>query len=155
MQLGELSDQELEVLRGNAERLSRAGNELQQNAAAALLPDIAKEVSRRAARPQTQPLKAPAGKRVAKRAAPITDDAEESPAVRRPPLAKRLPKMTDERLLSLQRAATRISRDPEHSKHGSAITALPMIDAEIGRRTASLAGAGKAPNSGRQKISDG
>jgi hypothetical protein len=57
----------------------------------------------------------------------------------RPPLVKRLPAMTDERLLSLQRAAMQISIDPEHPKHGSATAALPLIDAEIGRRTASLA----------------
>jgi hypothetical protein len=49
--------------------------------------------------------------------------------------------MTDERLLSLQRAAARISADPEHSRHQAAITALPLIDAEIGRRAAALNGA--------------
>jgi hypothetical protein len=46
--------------------------------------------------------------------------------------------MTDDHLLSLQRAAVRISHDPEHSKHGSATAALPLIEAEIGRRAESL-----------------
>ena len=56
----------------------------------------------------------------------------------RPPLAQRLPGMTDDHLLSLQRAAVRISQDREHSKHASAITALPLIEAEISHRAESL-----------------
>jgi hypothetical protein len=48
--------------------------------------------------------------------------------------------MSDERLVSLQQAATRISLDAEHPKHGSATVALSQIDAEIGRRAAALAG---------------
>ena len=56
----------------------------------------------------------------------------------RPPLAQRLPGMTDDRLLSLQRAASRISQDPEHSKHASASAALPLIEAEISQRAESL-----------------
>lgn len=58
---------------------------------------------------------------------------------RRPPLSKRLPDMSDAQLMSLQKAATRISLDAEHPKHANAATALPLIDAEIGRRTAGLA----------------
>jgi hypothetical protein len=46
--------------------------------------------------------------------------------------------MTDEHLLSLQRAATRICQDAEHSKHAAATAALPLIDAEIGRRAGAL-----------------
>ena len=57
---------------------------------------------------------------------------------RRPPLSKRLPGMSDAQLMSLQKAATRISLDAEHPKHANATTALPLIDAEIGRRTAGL-----------------
>ncbi len=59
---------------------------------------------------------------------------------RRPPLSRRLPGMSDAQLMSLQKAATRISLDAEHPKRANATTALPLIDAEIGRRTASLAG---------------
>ena len=139
MRLSELSDKELEVLHGNAVRLSRAGNEVQQSAAASLLPDIEEEVTRRSAQLRARPAKAPARKREAKRAAPAEPDAAEARGIRREPLVNRLPDMTDGRLLSLQRAATRISKDPEHSKHGSALTALPLIDAEIGRRASSLA----------------
>ena len=159
IRLSELSDKELEVLHGNAVRLSRAGNEAQQSAAASLLPEIVEELSRRSAQPKAQakahPAKAPARKKEAKRVAIVEEDAEDPRAVRREPLVKRLPDMTDGRLLSLQRAATRISKDPEHSKHGSALTALPLIDAEIGRRAASLADAGERPNAGRRKDSSG
>ena len=78
----------------------------------------------------------------ARTAAPAPDSAraKERRDVRsgRPPLAQRLPGMTDDHLLSLQRAANRISQDPEHAKRRSAIAALPMIEAEIGRRAESL-----------------
>jgi hypothetical protein len=63
---------------------------------------------------------------------------------RRPPLSKRLPDMSDAQLTSLQKAATRISLDAEHPKNANATTALPLIDAEIGRRAAGLAG-GETP----------
>jgi hypothetical protein len=61
---------------------------------------------------------------------------------RRPPLSKRLPDMSDAQLMSLQKAAARISLDAEHPKHTNATNALPLIDAEIGRRAASLAEGG-------------
>lgn len=79
-------------------------------------------------------------RRLASDPAPASQ-AEESQLrpIRRPPLAKRLPGMSDERLLSLQHAATRIARDAEHPKHATATIALPLIDAEIGRRAAGLA----------------
>ena len=83
--------------------------------------------------------------------APVNGEKDSKPRVaRRPSLASRLPDMSDERLLSLQQAATRISRDAEHPKRGSATTALPLIDAEIGRRAAGLAepGSGRLPTGG-------
>jgi hypothetical protein len=81
---------------------------------------------------------------------PAPENSEKDPKprpARRPPLASRLPDMSDERLLSLQQAATRISLDAEHPKRGSATTALPLIDAEIGRRAAGLAEPGSRPSS--------
>jgi hypothetical protein len=66
-------------------------------------------------------------------------DGEADSRPRRPPLSKRLPDMSDAQLTSLQKAATRISRDAEHPKRGNATIALPLIDAEIGRRAAGLA----------------
>jgi hypothetical protein len=63
--------------------------------------------------------------------------------------------MTDEHLVSLQRAATRVSKDPEHSRHGAAVLALPLIDAEIGRRTALLADPHPAPANDVAVSSDG
>ena len=57
---------------------------------------------------------------------------------RRPPLTKRLRDMSDAQVASLQRTAMRISMDAEHPKQKRAKTALPLIDAEIGRRAASL-----------------
>jgi hypothetical protein len=83
--------------------------------------------------------------------APVSGEKDSKPRpARRPPLASRLPDMSDERLLSLQQAATRISLDAEHPKRGSATTALPLIDAEIGRRTAGLAepGSRRLPDKG-------
>jgi hypothetical protein len=81
--------------------------------------------------------------------APAVAGEEQQPRpIRRPPLSKRLPAMTDEHLLSLQQAATRISLDPEHSKHGAATSALPLIDAEIGRRAAGLADPANRPQAG-------
>jgi len=71
---------------------------------------------------------------------PMPVNSEDDQRPRRPPLAKRLPDLSDERLVSLQQAATRISLDAEHPKHASATAALPLIDAEIGRRAAGLAG---------------
>ena len=71
---------------------------------------------------------------------PAPVNSEETPRPRRQPLSRRLPEMSDERLFSLQQAATRISLDPEHPKNAAATTALPLIDSEIGRRAAGLAG---------------
>ena len=69
---------------------------------------------------------------------PLPVSTEEKTRPRRPPLTRRLPDMSDERLVSLQQAATRISLDAEHPKYNNATTALPLIDAEIGRRAAGL-----------------
>jgi hypothetical protein len=66
--------------------------------------------------------------------------AAAAPPVKRPPLVQRLPDMSDAQLLSLQATAIRIAQEPTHPKHNSATTALPLIDAEIGRRTQSLKG---------------
>lgn len=46
--LPELPDEALATLRGNAERLSRAGDGKQRVAAAAMMPAILAEISRRA-----------------------------------------------------------------------------------------------------------
>ena len=80
--------------------------------------------------------RAPSSKRLvgtmsAKTSKPQTKD-------RRPPLAARLPEMTDEQLVRLQTAAQRISREPGHAKHRSAIAALPLVDKEIGLRAGQM-----------------
>jgi hypothetical protein len=72
-------------------------------------------------------------------ATPDTTVQARAPA-KRAPLEQRLPDMSDSHLLSLQAAATRIARDPMHGKFNSATAAIPLIDAEIGRRTQALAG---------------
>jgi len=82
--------------------------------------------------------------RMRERAASTPVSAEQNPRPRRPPLSKRLPDMSDAQLTSLQKAATRISLDVEHPKHANAAIALPLIDAEIGRRTTALAADGPA-----------
>jgi hypothetical protein len=70
---------------------------------------------------------------------PAPVNSEEKPRPRRLPLSRRLPAMSDERLFSLQQAATRISLDAEHPRNAAATAALPRIDSEIGRRAAGLA----------------
>lgn len=52
--------------------------------------------------------------------------------------AKRLPDMSDYQLSAYQASANRISRDPEHPKNASAIRSIPLIEAEIRRRTNEL-----------------
>lgn len=46
--------------------------------------------------------------------------------------------MSDQQLVALQASAQRISRTEGHVKRASAAKALPMIEAEISRRAASL-----------------
>jgi hypothetical protein len=46
--------------------------------------------------------------------------------------------MSDYQLAAYQSSATRIGNDPEHPKHASARKAIPMIEAEIRRRTDAL-----------------
>lgn len=58
-------------------------------------------------------------------------------AEKRPPLVKRLPIMTDAQLASLRASAVRISADGNHPKQAAALRALPLIEAEIGRRATS------------------
>jgi hypothetical protein len=101
-----------------------------------------KAIAARAGEEERISMSTPPGMRV-RPAPPPVDRDEQTPAVRarRPPLVQRLPGMTDEHLLKLQRAATRISLDPEHSRQGAAVAALPLIDAEIGRRATGLKGA--------------
>lgn len=60
------------------------------------------------------------------------------PVSKTPPLAERLPGMTDYQLRAYQHSADRISRDARHPKHAAATRALPMIEAEIQRRSAEL-----------------
>jgi hypothetical protein len=71
--------------------------------------------------------------------APVNDDTAVSPLGKLPSLSQRLPSMTDHQLRAYQSSAERISREPEHPKHATAILAIPKIEAEIRRRTAKLA----------------
>ncbi len=71
-------------------------------------------------------------------AADAPDAESDSPLVpqaKRPPLSKRLPGMSDAQLVSVQSAAQRISQEEGHPKQAAARTALPLIEAEIGKRT--------------------
>ena len=43
--------------------------------------------------------------------------------------------MSDYQLVAYQASAMRIGNDPAHAKHAFARRALPLIEAEIGRRT--------------------
>ncbi len=56
----------------------------------------------------------------------------------RAPLSKRLPEMTDAKLLHYQTAVTRMIADPEHPKHAAARRSLPKIESEISRRADKL-----------------
>jgi len=67
--------------------------------------------------------------------APANDDASVSTIGRRIPLSKRLPGMTDHQLTAHHRAAIRISGEKGHAQHAIAEHALPLIEAEIHRRT--------------------
>jgi hypothetical protein len=58
---------------------------------------------------------------------------------RTPPLAERLPDMTDHMLRAYQSSARRVSENPAHPKHGAALRAVPQIEAEIRRRADALA----------------
>lgn len=68
---------------------------------------------------------------------PPADEAKAPAAprpVRPPSLSKRLPHMTDARLVSVHGAAVRISNEEGHPRQGAAKNALPLIEAEIGKR---------------------
>jgi hypothetical protein len=70
--------------------------------------------------------------------APAAEEPDPS-AGRTPPLAERLPDMTDHMLRAYQSSARRVSENPAHPKHGAALRAVPQIEAEIRRRTDALA----------------
>jgi hypothetical protein len=58
------------------------------------------------------------------------------------PLAERLVGMSDHMLRAYQSSAQRVSADPAHPKHAAAQRAVPLIAAEILRRTNAIAAAG-------------
>jgi hypothetical protein len=66
------------------------------------------------------------------------------------PLADRLPAMTDHMLRAYQSSAQRVSGDPGHPKHGAAVRAVPLIEAEIRRRTDSLG----RPDAAKEKANE-
>lgn len=47
--------------------------------------------------------------------------------------------MTDHMLRAYQASTQRVSTDPAHPKHGAAVRAVPLVEAEIRRRTNALA----------------
>lgn len=55
------------------------------------------------------------------------------------PLSKRLPVMTEYQLQAYHSSAIKISADPAHPKSASAKTALPLIVAEMKRRSSGVA----------------
>jgi hypothetical protein len=65
-----------------------------------------------------------------------------SPAGDKQPLSERLPAMTDHMLRAYQASAQRVSTSPGHPKHAAALRAVPLIEAEIRRRTDGLAAPG-------------
>lgn len=72
-------------------------------------------------------------------ATPPADETDAAPAAgKRPPLAERLPNMTDYQLVAYQSSAVRIMGDPQHPKFGAAGRALPLIQKEIHRRATGL-----------------
>lgn len=78
--------------------------------------------------------------------APANDDTSVSTIAPRIPLSKRLPDMSDYQLTAHHRAAVRISGEKGHAKHAIAQHALPMIEAEIRRRTGEPVSRPSQPN---------
>lgn len=77
--------------------------------------------------------------------APARPIAEpETIAAKLPPLSDRLPKMSETQLRAYRASAQRVGKDAAHPKCAAALKALPLIDAEIGRRA--MRGAALAPN---------
>ena len=72
--------------------------------------------------------------------ASVNDDTAASPLGPTPKLSERLPGMSDYQLRAYQSSAARISSDPAHPKHATAVRAVPQIEEEIRRRAALLAG---------------
>jgi hypothetical protein len=70
--------------------------------------------------------------------AAANDDTSVSRIGKHAPLLPRLPEMSDHQLVAYQMSAQRISDDPHHPKNADALRAVPHINAEIRRRTASL-----------------
>ena len=70
--------------------------------------------------------------------AAANDDTSVSRIGKQAPLLQRLPGMSDHQLVAYQMSAQRISTDPQHPKNADALRAVPQINAEIRRRTASL-----------------
>jgi hypothetical protein len=66
---------------------------------------------------------------------PANDDSKILSNRQRPPLAQRLLGMTDYQLMAHHMAATRIVTEIEHAKHDAALRALPLIEAEVRRRS--------------------
>lgn len=75
-------------------------------------------------------------------AAPAADTSS-SVNEKHPSLSERLPEMTDFKLNAYKASAARIGSDPAHPKNGAARRAIPMIAAELQRRSG-LAAAPKA-----------
>jgi hypothetical protein len=67
--------------------------------------------------------------------AAANDDTSVSRIGKQAPLSQRLPEMSDHQLVAYQMSAQRISADPQHPKNAAALRAVPLIDAEIRRRT--------------------
>ena len=65
--------------------------------------------------------------------------AEEAAAVKRPPLSKRVPEMTDKEILALHANAIRISQIEGHPKRDAATSALPLIEDELAKRVTTKA----------------
>lgn len=67
--------------------------------------------------------------------APLSAQPEEtSTTERKQTLAERLYDMSDYQLVTYQASAIRIGKDAAHAKHAFAQRALPLIEAEVGRR---------------------
>lgn len=67
-------------------------------------------------------------------AAPAADTST-SVNAKQPSLSERLPEMTDFKLSAYQASAARIGSDPAHPKNGAARRAIPLIAAELLRRS--------------------
>ncbi len=72
---------------------------------------------------------------------PAGADADTSSSVnaKHPSLSERLPEMTDFKLNAYRASAARIGADPAHPKNSAARRAIPMIAAELQRRSSTPA----------------